>query len=97
MSPSGGLELPHAGAMSPLISQLLDFLSGQAATSCPSSKAALGQQLGGDRGGESPPLQPPGSPAASCRAAAQAGPQHLLPSALQARGRLGSGQWNKRA
>lgn len=58
-------------------------LPGQSAASCPSSKAALGRQLGGDQGGESPPL---GSPAASCRAAAQAGPP--APPAL---GPAGSG------
>lgn len=58
-------------------------LPGQSAASCPSSKAALGRQLGGDQGGESPPW---GSPAASCRAAAQAGPP--APPAL---GPAGSG------
>lgn len=40
-------------------------LPGQSAASCPSSKVALGRQLGGDQAGESPPW---GSPAASCRA-----------------------------
>lgn len=98
-STPGCVKPRHFKATSLVISQILDFLYspssrlGSCILSLFQSRPWPAAWRRSTRG-EPPPPREARLPAVGQRR--RQGPQHLLPSALQARGRLGSGQRNKR-